>query len=217
MLLKTLPSDHPDIAEVYNQIGAVHYMNAQKLIGWRRNSELSHALEMFCKGLDMRQKMYGDSDIRNVRSFNNIGSVYNDRGEFDRALDYYERGLQIVENNKIEANILKAQLLWNCGVLKDRMGDDEAAFSFYIRADDMYSQFLPIHHPTCEKSASGIARLCEKMSDHSGALKYFQRVFEYCQAMLLPTDEKFKDSWINVIRYSLKLGFEQEAITYLNQ
>lgn len=217
MLLKTLPSDHPDVAEVYNQIGGVHYMNAHKLTGQLRNTQLDCALEMFCTALNMRKKMYGDNDIRIAASFNNIGSVYNDHREFDLALNYYERGLEIIENLRVEANIMKANLLSNCGILRQKMNDDEAAFSLFIRADDIYSQILPIHHPTSQQNALRIAELCEKIGDHSRARQYFVRVFEYCQSMLLPTDEQFKTSWISVVRYSFKLDFEQEAITYLNQ
>ncbi|CAF4017342.1 unnamed protein product, partial [Rotaria sp. Silwood2] len=145
MLLDTLPGDHSDIADVYNQIGAVHYINAS-VKTYMRDSELSHALEMFEKALAIRQQIYDNHDIRIAPSLNNIGSVYNDRGEYDRALDYYQRGLEILENAKVEANISKANLLTNFGILKERMNDYEAALSFYIKADDMLSQLLHVQH-----------------------------------------------------------------------
>jgi len=169
MLLKTLPSDHPDMPDVYNQIGAAYYMNTGELCG-----RLSQALEMFEKALKMRQNMYGDNDIRVALSLNNIGSVYNDRGEYDRALDCYQHGLQIVENSTVEDSIFKAGLLWNCGLLKERMGDVKAALSWWIKADDIYSQYLPIHHPTHIKSASGIAGLWKKLGNIREALKYYK-------------------------------------------
>ncbi|CAF3438628.1 unnamed protein product [Rotaria sp. Silwood2] len=217
MLLKTLPSDHSDIADVYNQIGATHYMKAQTLIGSGKESELSQALEVFEKALEMWQNMYGENHIRTAFSFHNIGSVYNDREEYDRALDYYERGLQIVENTQSEDSIFKANLTWNCGILKERMGDNEAALSLYLKADVIYSQYLPIHHPTHIKSASCISQSYKTMGNLREALQYYKRIFEYSEAMLLPSDKPCLDSWINVVRCCLNLNCEQEAITYLNR
>ncbi|CAF3188231.1 unnamed protein product [Rotaria sp. Silwood2] len=190
MLLDTLPGDHSDIADVYNQIGAVHYINAN-VKTYMRDSELSHALEMFEKALAIRQQIYDNHDIRIAPSLNNIGSVYNDRGEYDRALDYYQRGLEILENAKVEANISKANLLTNFGILKERMNDYEAALSFYIKADDMLSQLLHVQHLTdnqkdlIKKSLYG--HVC-KLARHSIGC----RVLEYCYNDICNSAERFQ-------------------------
>ena len=216
MLLNTLPNDHPDIADVYNQIGAVHYMKSYTS-NYMKHIRLNDALQMFEKGLKIRQNLYGHNDIRIAMSMNNIGSVYNDRGEYNRALDYYRRALQILEDNKDEVNLFKANLVWNMGVLQDRTGDDETALSSWIKADEMFSQVLPAHHPMHIKTTLGIAYLCKEMNDLDKALKYYQRAYENCKVLLLPSEQKFKDTWAHVIRCCLTLGNKEEAIIYFNR
>ena len=216
MLLDTLPSDHPDMANVYNQIGSIHYMNSHAQSSMR-DSELNHALEMFEKALEIRQIRYGDHDVRIASSLSNIGSVYNDHGEYDHALDYYGRGLQILDNAKVEIHIFKANLLTNYGILKQRTDDYESALCFYIKADDMLSQLLHVQHPIHIKRKLQIVELCKYIGDLSRALQYNQQAFEYGEGTLLLSDKQFKDLWINVVRCSLQFGHKQEAITYLNR
>ena len=215
MLLNTLPDDHPVIADVYNQIGAVHYMKSNTT-NYMKHIRLNDALQMFEKGLKIRQNIYGHNDIRIAMSMNNIGSVYNDRGEYNRALDYYRRALQILEDIKDEVNLFKADLVRNMGILQSRTGDDEMALSSWIKADEMYSQLLPAHHPTHIKTTLDIANLCKEMNDLDRALKYYQRAYENCKVLLLPSEQKFKDTWAHVIRCCLTLGNKEEAIIYFN-
>jgi tetratricopeptide (TPR) repeat protein len=220
-LLDTLPKDHPDISEVYNQIGALHYLRTREYHSGAEkhmvDSELQKALEMFEKALEIRRHTFGDNDIRIARSMNSIGSVYNDRGEYDRALHCYERGLQILDNANSGASVFKANLLWNCGNLKNKTKDKEATFSFYIQADEMYAHCLPIHHPTRVETAWTIANLYKSMKDFTNALKYYKRAYDSCGMMLSPSKRRFKDTWVNIVRCCLKLGDKQLAITYLNR
>ena len=208
MLLKTLPNEHPDISEIYNQIGATHYIT---------ESELTQALEMFEKALEIRKNIYSDNDIRIASSLNNIGSVYNNRGEYDRALEYYQHGLQIVDNNQAENNIIKANLLYNCGIREERLNHYETAISFFIKADQIYSFVMHTSNSTHINRALKIAQLSIHINDISTALQYYQRAFHCCETIWIPTDQTFKYLWIDIVRYYLNFDHQEEAIACLNR
>lgn len=217
-LLQTLPEDHPDIAEVYNQIGATHYMksiqsgNEEEVI-----VEKQKALEMFEKALEIRRNMFGENDVRIAYSMNNIGAIYNDRKEYDRALECYQRGLHIIDIAKLEARYFRGTLLGNCGLLNVRSGNNKAALSFYIQADEMYSQCLPNRHPSRVENMRRIAELYMNNEDFTNALIYYKGVYESCEIMLIPTELKFKEAWEKTVRCCLKLGDNELAITYLDR
>lgn len=216
-LLQTLPQDHPDIAEVYNQIGATHYMKSNQRGTTKAIAEKQKALEMFEKALEIRRNMFGENDIRVARSMNNIGSIYNDRGEYDRALEYYQRGLHIVKITKLKASLLEGNLLSNCAILNDRIGNNDTALSFYIQTDEIYSQCLPNHHPTRVENMRCIAETYWNNEDFDNALKYYKREYEGCEIMLNSTESKFEEAWKNIIHCCLKLDNKELAITYLDR
>jgi tetratricopeptide (TPR) repeat protein len=89
MLLKSLPSDHPDVASVYNGIGNVH----------DQRNELNLALKNLEMGYKIRRRKLRPDHPHIGTSLNNIGGIYNKKGNFDLALDYYQKDLKICEIN----------------------------------------------------------------------------------------------------------------------
>ena len=206
-LLKTLPNNHPDIAEVYNQIGIMRCLRHKK----------EEALELFEKALEIRRNTFGEKDIRIAYSMNNIGSVHNEWKEYDRAFDCYQRALQIIDSAQLGDGIFKAVLIQNCGILKHRTDDREAALSYYTAADEMYSRYLLMHHPTSLRSATTIAEFYEEESDFINALKYYKRAYESCEVMHQPLESIFKKAYEGVVRCCLKLNNENLATIYLDR
>lgn len=127
MLLKTFPSDHPDI---YTSIGN---------IDMDRN-ELDLALKNHEKAYELHQK---DSlDI--VDSLWNIAIVYSKKCQYELALDYYKKALSITEKLYRDDKPHKAMILDNIGrVNKD---DFDTAIDYLSRALDMYRRVLPEKH-----------------------------------------------------------------------
>jgi tetratricopeptide (TPR) repeat protein len=89
MLLKTLPSDHQDMASVYNSIGNVY----------DRKREFSLALEYYNKGYEMRLRLLRQHHPQISGSLCNIGNIYRHQGDYDRAMEYYHQSLTIDKKN----------------------------------------------------------------------------------------------------------------------
>jgi len=81
MLLKSLPSDHPDIGSVYNNIGNVH----------DERNELNLALKNYEIGYEIRRKRLTPDHSQIAGSLINIAHIQQRKGNYDLALEYYKK------------------------------------------------------------------------------------------------------------------------------
>jgi tetratricopeptide (TPR) repeat protein len=86
---KTVPPNHPTLANSYNNIGNVHDIM----------SEYVKALSFYKKALEIKQKTLSPNHPSLATSYNNIGDVYNSMGEYSKALSFYECVLDILQRS----------------------------------------------------------------------------------------------------------------------
>jgi Tfp pilus assembly protein PilF len=84
---KTLPANHPDLADSCSNIRGVYY----------NMGEYSKALPYYEKALEILQKTLPVNHPSLATSYNNIGNVYNNMSEYSKALSYLERALNIFQ------------------------------------------------------------------------------------------------------------------------
>ena len=83
-----LDTDHPDMAETYNDLG----------LAYQDRFELQKALEYHNKALVLRKRLYGDHHPLVAKSFNKINNTFLQE-EFSKALEYNVKALDI-QNSK---------------------------------------------------------------------------------------------------------------------
>ncbi|CAF5048978.1 unnamed protein product, partial [Rotaria sp. Silwood1] len=84
---KTLPEDHPSLANTYNNIGlAYNYLG-----------EYPKALEFYGKSHKIYERSLPSNHPELAGSYNNIGQVYNNMGDYSKALEFFEKALKIRE------------------------------------------------------------------------------------------------------------------------
>ncbi|CAF1022381.1 unnamed protein product [Adineta steineri] len=165
MLLKSLPHDHPDIAAVYNHIGAVHY----------DRNELNLALKNFEIAYEMRRKQLPSNHPHIAGSLNNIGFIYKAKGDFNTALDYYQQALTIEEKLYPGNNLQKAMSIGNIGRVYSDKGDLDTALTYLSRALDMFKHVLPDQHSQIATCLGAIGYAHEKKGNLNIALDYYQQ------------------------------------------
>ncbi|CAF1202500.1 unnamed protein product, partial [Rotaria sordida] len=84
---KTLPEDHPSLANTYNNIAIVY----------NDMGDYSKALEFYGKAHKILEKALPPNHPDLATSYNNIGGVYNNMGDYSKALEFYEKSHQIYE------------------------------------------------------------------------------------------------------------------------
>ena len=103
---------HLKTAVAYNNLGVVE----------RRMGDTAAALENFGRAVQMYRELDVPADRQVANLYLNIGNTYQDVGDFDRAADYFERGLAL-ENLAERDPRNYAYFLNNYGNLLDLRGD----------------------------------------------------------------------------------------------
>lgn len=176
-LLKTLSSDHQDIASVYNGIGRVH----------SERNNLSLALENYETAYEIRRKQLPDNHSLIAASLHNIANIIKEKGNFDKALDYFQQALTIENNNHPDDHVRKAVIILNIGNTLSEKGDYDAALQQLLQALNMFRQKLPDTHPKISACLSDIGFVYQKKGDLETALDYYNKVLKIDE-QCLPAD-----------------------------
>jgi class 3 adenylate cyclase/tetratricopeptide (TPR) repeat protein len=104
-------------------------------------------------------------------SLNNIGNIYQDQGNYSRALEYYQKSLAIKEEIADKNGIASSQN--NIGIIYANQGNYASALEYFQRS-------LAIHKEIRDKreiagSLNNIGNIYEEQGDYPCALEYNQK------------------------------------------
>ncbi|CAF4171589.1 unnamed protein product, partial [Adineta steineri] len=174
---KTLPSNHPDLAASYNNIGSVYDSMGQ----------YSKAFSFYEKSVEIFQKTLPSNHPYLATSYGNIGSVYEKMGEYSKALSFYEKALEICQKTLPSNHPLLASSYNNIGGVCHKMGEYPIALLYYEKALEIQQKTLPSNHPSLASSYNNIGLVYYKMGEYSKALSYFERALDILQRAFSPT------------------------------
>ena len=113
-----------------------------------------------------------DTDELIATEYNNIGSVHNRKGEFDKALEYHLKALEIYEKSLGTEHAKTATSLNNIGSVYSNMGDDSTALVYHFKAQKIYEQVCGPEDPHIASSYINIGSVYSRMGDYLTALGY---------------------------------------------
>jgi tetratricopeptide (TPR) repeat protein len=147
--------------------------NAHRSLGLYEEAE-----RLLTRGLELRRDLYGDDHLDTAASLHNVGWLYHDRGDYDRALDCYQRALAVRVKHLPADDPQVLDSRFNIAWLRAEMGDsDQAAREFKEIIG------LRIHKYGEDHRTVAIARIGLAASLVEGG--------EYAQA-LIPTQQAMK-------------------------
>jgi tetratricopeptide (TPR) repeat protein len=83
-----------------------------------------------------------DTSIPDVaKSYGSLGNVYNSQGQYERALEDYQKSLDIT------IRVFGAASYQNIGIVYGKKGDRAAATEMYTKAYHIFLTVLGPHHP----------------------------------------------------------------------
>jgi tetratricopeptide (TPR) repeat protein len=164
-LLKSLPSDHPDIGSVYNNIGEVY----------RYKDDMNLALKNYEIGYDICRKRLSPDHPHIADLLHNIGLIHQRKRNYKLALDYYQKALKIEEKNDSNDHVKKAIMILNIGLVHSDKNDFDIALNYLFRALQMFKRVLPNRHSTIASCLGNIAYVYENKNDFNVALDYYQQ------------------------------------------
>ena len=171
---KTIPANHPDLANSYNNIGLVHYSMG----------DLDKALSYYKTCLHIKQNSLSANHPHLATCYNNIGSVYNSMKDFTNALSYYNRCLHIEQSSLPDNHPSLATCYNNIGSAYNSMQQFETALSYFKKCVNIEQRTLPAHHRSLATSFKNIGSAYNSMGEYPKALLYYERALAIDQKTL---------------------------------
>ncbi|CAF3585713.1 unnamed protein product [Rotaria socialis] len=136
-------------------------------------------LEHAERALHIRKEQKPVDQIRLASTLNGMGVIYKNKGDLDRASDYYQQSLAIYENE----------------VSSDKRNFD-IALQYFNRAYEIYREILPAGHPPRAHALSNIGSIYHHRENLEQALSFYQQALDI-QDKTYPDDHLRK---VNTIR-----------------
>jgi C4-dicarboxylate-specific signal transduction histidine kinase len=183
----------------YIHIGLGHY----------HQGELAKALEQYKLAESV---FHGINNIHGLRSvYNNIGIVYDDWQDCDKALQYYKMNLDLQQEG--DDPKIKCNILINMGIMHYSSHDYQAAKQCYLTSLDLARSIGSAYSECNALNNLGINLLSE--NDFEGALAYFR------QSIQVAEPENLTSKMISALEQIAKVYLQrqdyQEAINYNHQ
>ena len=203
---KVLPENHPDIAEIYNNIGCVY----DKLGNHKQ------ALEYLKKALTIRIKVLPENHPDIATSLDNIGGVYVQIGEYEKikqALEYCLKALTIKKKFLPENHPDIATLYNDVGSVYYKLGDHKQALEYYLKALAVAKKVLPVNHPNIATLYNNIGGLYGELGEHKKEINYYLKALVIRKKILPENHPDIATSYNNVGYAYCKLG-ENKSLKY---
>jgi tetratricopeptide (TPR) repeat protein len=204
---ETLPTNHPDIASSYYNIGGIYF----------KKGDNDKAIEYYFKSLEIRKETLPPNHPSIATSYNNIGLIYQNKGDNEKALEYYSKSLEI--RNKIyplnHPDIAKS--FNNIGLVYSNRGDYKKALEYYSKSSEIWEQTMSPNHPDIATSYNNIGVTYFNKGDNDKALYYYSKSLEILKETLPPNHPDIATPYNNIgLIYSKKYD-NDKALEYYSK
>jgi tetratricopeptide (TPR) repeat protein/CHAT domain-containing protein len=150
-------------------------------------------------------------------SFSNIGKAYLRRAEYDKALDYLQRGLAVYQElyDGPDPNI--ATSLHDIGLVYHAHLEYDKALDFLQRALVMYQKVYSGPNSGIANSLNNIGKVYDDQGKHAQALDYLQRAVDMYQKVYKPPHPAIASCLGNIGEVYQHQGKYAEALDYHQQ
>ncbi len=132
----------------------------------------------------LREKLYGKEHADTARSYNNIGEVYRNQGDYVKALEYQRKALDIMERVLGPYHPLTATFYNNIGLVYHSQGDYAKALEYYKKDLDICERVLGSDHPNTAQSYNNIGMVYYNQGDYAKALEHFGKALDIRERVL---------------------------------
>ena len=143
------------------------------------SNQYAKALEYFSQALSIRQQNLPDNHSAIAISCNNLGCVYKDIGDDDKAFEFYTKALEsYTKALSIQKQIFPenhpaiAASCNNLGNVYRNIGDYDKALESHTKALSIQKQIFPENHPAIADSCNNLENVYAELGDNEKALEF---------------------------------------------
>jgi tetratricopeptide (TPR) repeat protein len=145
--------------------------------------------------------------------YNQLGLVKVSLGEYQEAITFYEKSLEINEKILPPNHPNLASFYNNIGWVYQNIGDYPKALSSYEKALAIKQQSLPPNHPDLASSHNNIGNVYSSIGDYSKALSSYGKTLAIQQQSLPPNHPHLASSYGNIGILYQNMGNYSKAIS----
>ncbi|CAF1028499.1 unnamed protein product [Rotaria sordida] len=153
------------------------------------------------------------SDEDRAEYSHQLGQVYDDMGEYSKALSSYERSLEIWKIALPPNHPDFAQSYNNIGSVYNNMGEYSKALSSYEQSLEIRKIALPPDHPDFAQSYNNIGLMYNNMGEYSKALSSYEQSLEIWKVALPPNHPDLATSYNNIGLVYNNMGEYSKALS----
>lgn len=207
ILLKTLPNNHHDIPDVYDQLANI----------FTEQGKLDVALESYTHAYELRKLHYINDDIHIATSLHNLGFIHTQRGESNKAMDYYRQVLTIDEKLNPNDHINKAHTMICIGMVYNLDKEYDFALDCMLKAYDLYQKRLPDQHPYISSTLWHIGEIYENKLEYDRACEFYHLAMDMNEKILPNDHPDFKKNLDQIIQLYVKKGDYEQGLNYCQE
>ncbi|CAF0715213.1 unnamed protein product [Adineta steineri] len=146
--------------------------------------------------------------------YHQLGSIKRNQGEYQEALTYYEKSLDIDQKILHSNHPDLASSYVGIGIVYDSMGNYQRALFYYEKALEIQQQTLPPNHPDLASSYGSIGLVHCNMGDYPKALSSHEKALAIQQQSLPFNHSDLGTSYINIGSVYYNMSDYQKALSY---
>ena len=171
------------------------------------------AVEVNLRFVRLSEETNGQNETT-AMSYNNIGVVYDYLGDYDKALEYHFKALEIKKDVLGENHPNTAMSYNNIGEVYRNLGNYDKALEYFSKALEIFKEVLGENHPNTASYYNNIGAVYYNLGDYDKALEYFNKALEIYKVV---SGEKHPDtasSYNNIGAVYDDLGDYDKALGY---
>ena len=172
------------------------------------------AVFTYSRLISLEESIYGLEHQETATSYSNIGVVYNNQGDYDKALEYHFKALAIREKVLGPEHPSTATSYSNIGLVYDHQGDYDKALEYYFKALVIWEKVLGPEHPDTASSYNNIGAVYYNQGDYDKALEYYFKALAILEKVLGPEHPSTATSYSNIGAVYDNQGDYDKALEY---
>jgi tetratricopeptide (TPR) repeat protein len=183
--------------------------------GWHRLGKLMIRLGEFNQAEELYNILLEQTSDEREQGFlfYQLGWLKDNQGNYAKAIELYEKSIEINKETLSENHPDLATSYNNLGLVYDNLGKHFEALSYYERALAIYQISSPIDHRSLAASYNNIGSVYDIMNEYSQALSHYSKALEIYQKNLPANHPDLAKSYKNTGLVYNKMGEHSKALS----
>lgn len=165
------------------------------------------------KSLNAKEKMYGKGSAKYANTLNNLGTIYDKLGNFNKSAECYEQA-ELIMAEAASGNVEAiSEIYINKGNLYNRLGQNDLALTYYNKALEVKTEKNNASDKKLAPIYNNIGTVCQNTEDYRLAQYYYKKSLDITLKYGGKGTQEAAEAYNNLGNVLLKTEKPREAIS----